>query len=137
MPTVELNVSAKVWPKLLATLVCEPGKSETTYWDAGLPGFGLRCRSSGVRVCFCQYRTKTGEMRKHTLGDPKNFAKARKEAERLLDGTGWLPEPFRLASIDAPVAAGGDVTLPAFLIADEAGDNAVVEYVEAHLAAAE
>jgi ParB family transcriptional regulator, chromosome partitioning protein len=60
-----------------------------------------------------------------------------KEAERLLDGTGWLPEPFRLASIDAPVAAGGDVTLPAFLIADEAGDNAVVECVDTHLAAAE
>ena len=60
-----------------------------------------------------------------------------KEAERLLDGTGWLPEPFRPASIDAPVGAGGDVTLPAFLIADEAGDNAVVECVDAHLAAAE
>ncbi len=47
-----------------------------------------------------------------------------KEAERLLDGTGWLPEPLRLSSI-APVddTAGGDETreteaLPAFL-ADE------------------
>ena len=40
-----------------------------------------------------------------------------KEAERLLDGTGWLPEPLRLAdsapSSDPPASAVE--TLPAFL----------------------
>jgi ParB family chromosome partitioning protein len=39
------------------------------------------------------------------------------EAERLLDGTGWLPEPLRLAD-GAPAsdpAAGEVETLPAFL----------------------
>jgi len=39
-----------------------------------------------------------------------------KEAERLLDGTGWLPEPLRLAgarSSDLPAGVVG--TLPAFL----------------------
>jgi ParB family chromosome partitioning protein len=47
-----------------------------------------------------------------------------KEAERLLDGTGWLPEPLRLASVAQvdDTANGGEiqeaVTLPAFL-ADE------------------
>jgi ParB family chromosome partitioning protein len=47
-----------------------------------------------------------------------------KEAERLLDGTGWLPEPLRLASIAQvdDTGNGGEIreaeTLPAFL-ADE------------------
>ncbi len=62
-----------------------------------------------------------------------------KEAERLLDGTGWLPEPLRLASI-APVddtANGGETreaeSLPAFLAdededvgEDESGEPAVI-----------
>ncbi len=44
-----------------------------------------------------------------------------KEAERLLDGSGWLPEPMRLADI-APVAAEQDGeagSLPEFLTDDE------------------
>jgi ParB family transcriptional regulator, chromosome partitioning protein len=51
-----------------------------------------------------------------------------KEAERLLDGTGWLPEPLRTQ--DAAVTestdgdpAGDDDTLPAFLSEDEARDG--------------
>ncbi|MBV9586676.1 MAG: DNA-binding protein, partial [Alphaproteobacteria bacterium] len=49
-----------------------------------------------------------------------------KEAERLLDGTGWLPEPLR-PSADAAAeaidgnAAEGDEALPAFLSDDEEG----------------
>ena len=30
-----------------------------------------------------------------------------KEAERLLDGTGWLPEPLRRADVDAGAADAG------------------------------
>jgi ParB family chromosome partitioning protein len=44
-----------------------------------------------------------------------------KEAERLLDGSGWLPEPMRLADI-APAAAEQDGeagSLPEFLTDDE------------------
>lgn len=80
MPTIKLNAKAAL------RLACESDKTETTFWDAGLSGFGLRCRKSGVRTWFCQYRTRTGEMRKHTLGDPEHvaYAKAREEAERLL-----------------------------------------------------
>ncbi|MGH7083917.1 MAG: tyrosine-type recombinase/integrase, partial [Acetobacteraceae bacterium] len=49
-------------------------------------GFGLRCRASGARSWYVQYRTKSGEMRKHTLGNPGtvSFAKAFKSAEQLL-----------------------------------------------------
>ena len=31
-----------------------------------------------------------------------------KEAERLLDGTGWLPEPLRLAEADGRRVDDGD-----------------------------
>ena len=43
-----------------------------------------------------------------------------KEAERLLDGTGWLPEPLRLAepaTADIEEAADAEA-LPAFLEGD-------------------
>jgi ParB family transcriptional regulator, chromosome partitioning protein len=46
-----------------------------------------------------------------------------KEAERLLDGTGWLPEPLRLVPLDDEVAPTGDSDpaeeLPAFLTDDD------------------
>ena len=47
-----------------------------------------------------------------------------KEAERLLEGTGWLPEPLRTSVADAAAAIDGNVTegdeaLPAFLSDDE------------------
>jgi ParB family chromosome partitioning protein len=52
-----------------------------------------------------------------------------KEAERLLDGTGWLPEPLRTPEAVAAESIDGDPardddTLPAFLSDDEeAGDD--------------
>jgi ParB family chromosome partitioning protein len=50
-----------------------------------------------------------------------------KEAERLLDGTGWLPEPLRTPDVQAAEADGegeaGATTLPAFL-ADGEDDGA-------------
>jgi len=45
-----------------------------------------------------------------------------KEAERLLDGTGWLPEPLRLAGAEPAVLgepAGEAEVLPDFLAGDE------------------
>jgi ParB family chromosome partitioning protein len=49
-----------------------------------------------------------------------------KEAERLLEGTGWLPEPLRTSDADTTEAIDADVTesgeaLPAFLSDDEEG----------------
>jgi len=62
-----------------------------------------------------------------------------KEAERLLDGTGWLPEPLRLAETgEAPQAQDGEAeTLPEFLAgeADDAGDDDEEE--QPHAVAAE
>lgn len=45
-----------------------------------------------------------------------------REAERLLDGSGWLPEPLRMDDPDAEGAAvteGTSDDLPAFLTADD------------------
>jgi integrase len=80
MPTIELTERAA------RGLTCPPNKNEVTYWSTDLAGFGLRCRASGVHTWVVWYRAKSGETRKHTLGDPKHvkFAKAREEAKRLL-----------------------------------------------------
>ena len=48
-----------------------------------------------------------------------------REAERLLDGTGWLPEPLRLAGVEAH-SSGQEVEagpLPEFLAEDEDGSQ--------------
>ena len=64
-----------------------------------------------------------------------------KEAERLLEGTGWLPEPLRLADAESgPQATGEGKTeaeaLPAFLAGeDEAGPDA--DERQSHAIAAE
>ena len=44
-----------------------------------------------------------------------------KEAERLLEGSGWLPEPLRVAAVASP-SDGSDASsgpLPEFLSGDE------------------
>jgi ParB family chromosome partitioning protein len=62
-----------------------------------------------------------------------------KEAERLLDGTGWLPEPLRLADVapasNEPDAAGEP--LPEFLADDEEEADETGEEEQPHAVAAE
>jgi ParB family chromosome partitioning protein len=62
------------------------------------------------------------------LVDHLKKAEMAKEAERLLDGAGWLPEPLRTP--EAPIGggsagetSGGDGALPAFLAGDEESDT--------------
>jgi ParB family chromosome partitioning protein len=61
-----------------------------------------------------------------------------KEAERLLEGTGWLPEPLRLTDrSDVPNTPIDTVeALPAFLADDQARDP-VTEASDQHPIAAE
>lgn len=42
-----------------------------------------------------------------------------REAERLLEGTGWLPEPLRLVEAEPAAATGDDAALPDFLADDD------------------
>jgi ParB family transcriptional regulator, chromosome partitioning protein len=64
-----------------------------------------------------------------------------KEAERLLDGSGWLPEPLRPAdpASDGPGdgEAGEAADLPAFLAGDDAEEDAGEAADEEELIAAE
>jgi ParB family chromosome partitioning protein len=61
-----------------------------------------------------------------------------KEAERLLDGTGWLPEPLRLVdSVDVSGTPTDTVAaLPAFLV-DGDGQDSASDELEPHPIAAE
>ena len=61
-----------------------------------------------------------------------------KEAERLLEGTGWLPEPLRLTDRSDVSNAPIDTveTLPAFLADDQARDP-LTEVSDQHPIAAE
>jgi ParB family chromosome partitioning protein len=60
-----------------------------------------------------------------------------REAERLLDGTGWLPEPLRLIDVAAveQESEGGAKALPEFLAEDEAAAD--VDDEQPHIIAAE
>jgi ParB family transcriptional regulator, chromosome partitioning protein len=64
-----------------------------------------------------------------------------KEAQRLLDESGWLPEPLRPADPGAPEAGGGEAgqapDLPAFLAGDDAEEDAGEAADEEELIAAE
>jgi ParB family chromosome partitioning protein len=72
-------------------------------------------------------REAKGEQAAHLIEDLKKADMAR-EAERLLDGTGWLPEPLRLRVTD--VSESPDVSdpeaLPAFLAGDTDGEPRAV-----------
>ncbi len=100
MPTIELT------PAVVKGLKCVEGASETIYWAHDLPGFGLRCRSSGERRWFVQYRNREGVTRKSTLGmpdAPKNptpkdsdvltLAKARAKAKDVMSGVNQGRDP--------------------------------------------
>jgi len=62
-----------------------------------------------------------------------------REAERLLDGTGWLPEPLRLVEVDTAGqdAAGEAEALPEFLAAGEDEAAADAEEEQPRIIAAE
>jgi integrase len=74
----------KLTAAIIPTLSCK-GRTETTYFDDLLPGFGLRCRSSGVRRWVVQYEGAKGTKR-ITIGAPEVFGldEARKIARKLL-----------------------------------------------------
>ena len=72
-------------------------------------------------------REAKGEQAAQLIEDLKKADMAR-EAERLLDGTGWLPDPLRLRIADASVSpdVGDAGALPAFLADDVDGEPRAV-----------
>ena len=67
------------------------------------------------------------------------FAHCAKEAERLLDGSGWLPEPLRLDDVGSePAESQGEAgPLPEFLSENEEQETAPDEVRPQQLDAAE
>jgi integrase len=63
---------------------CEPGKSQTIFWDAKVPGLGLRVTPSGARSYIYESRL-FGKTVRVTIGAAQaaGLAKARTEASRL------------------------------------------------------
>jgi ParB family chromosome partitioning protein len=86
-------------------------------------------------------REAQGEMAAQLIDHLKKSDMAR-EAERLLAGSGWLPEPLRM---DPPITPDPDAdaendaveALPAFLTGDESADDPAVEPEPAEAIAAE
>jgi ParB family chromosome partitioning protein len=72
-------------------------------------------------------REAKGEQAAQLIEDLTTADMAR-EAERLLDGTGWLPEPLRMRVADVSVVpdAGEPEELPAFLADDADGEPRAV-----------
>jgi hypothetical protein len=86
---------------------------------------GVSAPPLATHLILPQVEELKGEQAAHLILDLKKADMAR-EAERLLDGTGWLPEPLRLRIADVSKSAGGDSeTLPAFLTDDADGDPAL------------
>jgi ParB family chromosome partitioning protein len=83
-------------------------------------------------------REAKGEPAAQLIEDLKKAEMAR-EAERLLEGSAWLPEPLRTAGVGtAPAAQSGDgAALPAFLAADGAAPAGTEVAVDPQRVAAE
>lgn len=76
-----------------ARMACPAGKSEAFFWDAALPGFGLRAYASGRRQWVAQYRDGTGRTRRATFGDARTV-----ELEAARDGARKLLSQVELGS---------------------------------------
>jgi ParB family chromosome partitioning protein len=70
-------------------------------------------------------REAKGEQAAQLIEDLKKADMAR-EAERLLEGTDWLPEPLRLRGVEGSRSAGDAESLPAFLADDTDGARRAV-----------
>jgi hypothetical protein len=75
----------KLTNSIIESLTCPTGKKDVTFFDDGLPGFGMRCRATGVRRYVVQFETG-GHTRRITLGAPEvlGLDQARKAARIVL-----------------------------------------------------
>src|SRR5262245_11960000 len=79
MPTIRLTKNAVDALKATA--------KDIVYWDAGLPGFGIKVTPRGRKVCVALYRTGSAgsRLRKYTIGPYGRLTlqMARAEAQKI------------------------------------------------------
>jgi integrase len=63
----------------------EPAVGNRIHWDSGVSGFGIRVTAAGARAFVLNYRTRTGRLRRYTIGAFPDWSTvgARDEARRL------------------------------------------------------
>jgi integrase len=106
----------KLTPAFAAKATVEPGANRTTYWDTGMPNFGLMVTSNRHRSYVVQYRA-AGRSRRMHLKNGLTLRAARKEAKAILGA----------------VAKGGD-PLSDRREAEQAKSNTLKAIVEEYLA---
>ena len=74
---------SKLTPAFAAKAEATPGRGRTTYWDAGMPGFGLMVTANGHRSYVVQYRA-AGRSRRMHLKTGLTLTAARREAKAIL-----------------------------------------------------
>jgi integrase len=84
----------RLTPAFAAKATVEPGATRTTYWDIGMPGFGLMVTSNGHRSYVVQYRA-AGQSRRMHLKDGLALRAARKEAKGILGAVAKGRDPLR------------------------------------------
>src|SRR5215469_12470269 len=107
---------SKLTPAFAAKAKATLGNARTTYWDAGMPGFGLMVTANGHRSYVVQYRA-AGRSRRMHLKAGLTLTAARREARAIL-GT---------------VARGGD-PLVARRKAERAQSNTLKAIIDDYLA---
>ena len=107
---------SKLTPAFASKAKATPGHARTTYWDAGMPGFGLMVTANGHRSYVVQYRA-AGRSRRMHLKTGLTLTAARREAKAIL-GT---------------VAKGGD-PLTARRKAERAQNDTLKAIVDEYLA---
>ena len=76
MATKKISLTA---PKI-AALECEAGRSQTIYWDAKTPNFGVRVTSAGSKAYIFE-SWFNGKSLRITIGDINSWALAQAQAE--------------------------------------------------------
>jgi Arm DNA-binding domain len=73
----------KLTPGFAAKAATAADAERTTYWDLGLPGFGLMVTANGHRSYVVQYRA-AGRSRRMHLKNSLTLTAARREAKAIL-----------------------------------------------------
>ena len=83
----------RLTPAFAAKATTEPGARRTTYWDTGMPGFGLMVTANSHRSYVVQYRA-VGRSRRMHLKAGLTLRAARTEAKAILGAVARGRDPL-------------------------------------------